>query len=130
MAKLWNIFDTLYLSSSRSEMIRKLVQCVNSNESVEFKSKMYAEIENMIRNEKAMPTNYGKIICQLMAVGEFEHIPAILTKSPYFNQQDVLVRGFVEGMRDFTISLSSLVYNHEFNYDVFNKALIDLQQLV
>jgi hypothetical protein len=66
------------------------------------------------------------MICQLMTIGEFEHIPGILTKSAYFNEQDVLVRGFVEGLRDFTISLSNLVYNHEFNYDIFNKALIDL----
>jgi hypothetical protein len=65
-----------------------------------------------------------------MTVGEFEHIPAILSKSFYFNEQDVLVRGFIEGLRDFTISLSNLVYNHEFNYEIFSKALIDLQKLV
>ena len=65
-----------------------------------------------------------------MAMGEFEHISTLLAKSFYFNKQDVLVVGFVEGLKDFTISLSSLVHTHEFNYEVFNKSLLALQELV
>lgn len=68
---IWTLFDTLHLSSSRSEMIRKLVQCVNQSESVDSKARLYADLERMIHNEKFKPEDYGILICHLMAMGEF-----------------------------------------------------------
>ena len=90
-------------------------------------------MERLLQNEKDRPqelSSYGELICHLIACGEFAHIPNILQHSRYFNPQDFLITGFIEGLRRFVTYLSQLIFQHDYNYEVFNQALLELHRTV
>lgn len=45
----------------------------------------------------------------------------------FYKDDDLLLKGLLDTIRDFAQHLSNLVFKKEFNYEQINKAILDLQ---
>ena len=73
---------------------------------------------------------FGDDICKLIAVGELQHIAQIIRNCKYYKNQDALMEGIVAKIQDFALHLNTLMFRHDYNYDQFQKALVDTQSLM
>lgn len=122
---LWVLFDAVHLSLGKSDAARRLLQSVKEQGRL-TRDQLYRDVERAVASEG----EYGELLCQLVAIGEFEHIGKIVRKSRYFKSQDVLVGGILEGIHDFNIHVHSLMNREDYNFEQFNKAIVDFQKLM
>ena len=86
-SEFWGIFDMLYLSSSKSEVIRKLMDLIHSPPDEILG--LYTQANEKIIQDP--PGNFGHEFCDLIASGEMNNIERLIHKSKYYNSQDKLV---------------------------------------
>lgn len=66
MIEVWNIFDAVYISNTKAEVILKLIR------SIQFKEPRREGLYNTINNKMRSGQTYGEELCKLMSYGDFE----------------------------------------------------------
>lgn len=79
IVEFWQVFDIVYLSCNKSEVVRKLLVQIRARNQQRVSEK-YKEVVREVETEG----EFGEIIGQLIAEGEFEHISTIVKKNRYY----------------------------------------------
>ncbi len=91
MIEMWSIFDIMYLSQNRAEMVNKLVELIRFRNTSQRN-----ELIKLIMYNNIPGRDYGKIVCQLVSNGDLAEVLKFIKENIYYKDQDYLLGSLLD----------------------------------